>query len=75
MLAFTIDNYEVHKYDVETDSNYNVGISVYSENDLKFGFHEKQGVKDTEVLEAVLNGIKRYEKSLKAKTLEEFLNI
>lgn len=75
MLIYKIDNYEVHKYDVKTDSNYNVGISVYSENDLKFGFHEKQGVKDVEVLEAVLSGIKRYEKGLKAKTLEEFLNI
>lgn len=75
MLIYKIDNYEVHKYDVKTDSNYNVGIAVYKDYEQKFGFHEKQGVKDVEVLEAVLSGIKRYEKGLKAETLEEFLNI
>ena len=75
MLIYKIDNYEVHKYDIDTNSNYNVGISVYKDGDNKFGFHEKQGIKDVELLEAVLSGIKRYEKGLKAKTLEEFLNI
>lgn len=74
MLLYKIDQYEVHTSKFKTDNNYNLQVGIYKDGDLKTGWHEKETTKDIEILEAAINSIRRYEKGLKANTLEEFLN-
>ena len=75
MLLYKFDNYEIHSHDIDTRSNYNVGITIYKDGENIIGYHEKTGTKGINILEGAIKSIRRFERQSKAKTPEEFLAI
>lgn len=71
MVLYTIDNFEIHKNKIKTNSNYDVSITVYKDGVLYSGYHEKSNVKDMDILSHFIRGIELE----KTSTIEEYFSM